>query len=143
MSGRGRAMASGIQFGPNRNGKLYISIFIHRGTNRSKYKNKWHPSVPPPMEYDIFCKADFGNWRDSRGHYWGVHDAGSTVLGCQGERLCKFPQTINASDPWHGYPVSPLWDGDNSAPPDDFVEYWIATRVVTNTFGRRIQRRKV
>ena len=107
------------------------------------YKSKWHPSTPPPMEYDIFCSADYGNWRDLHGHYWGVHSGGATVLGCLGERLCRFPRTSNAGDPWHGYPVSPLENGDDDAPSDDFVENWIRTGVVSKTFGRRVQRRKV
>lgn len=140
---RGIATESGIQFGPNRNGKLYISVFIHRGNNRSNYKNKWEPSITPPIEYAIFCAADYENWRDHKGRYWAVHQGGIIILGCQGERMCKFPRTSNPGDPWHGYPVSPLLNGEDDAPPDDLVENWIEAHVVSKTFGRRVQRRKV
>ena len=139
----GIVMPSGIKFGPTNKGKWYISVNHHRGAGLQKYKNKWSLSVPPPMEYAIFCSADDGDWRDVQGHYWGVHNQGSTILGCRGEKLAKFPCTSNVSDPWHGYPVSPLERGDNDAPPDDFVENWISTGVISKTFGRRIQRRKI
>jgi hypothetical protein len=138
-----RATSSGIEFGPNDKGKYYISIFYHRGNNRPGLKNKWDPDVPPLQEYEIFCYADYGDWFDQHDHYWGVHAAGNTVLGCQGERLCKFPRTSNRSDPRHGYPVSPMLNGDDDAPSDEFVEGWIVRGVISKTFGRRIQRRKV
>jgi len=142
-NGLGTATSSGIQFGPNRKGRVYISVFIHRGNNRSKLKNKWHPDVPPLMEYAIFNSADYANWYDVQGHYGGVHERGKTIPGCQSERLCKFPRTSNPNDPWHGYPASPLENGDDDAPPDDFVESWIETGIISKTFGRRIQRSKV
>lgn len=132
-----------MQFGPNKTGKFYISIFYHRGTNRLVFKNKWHPDISPFTEYEIFCFADDGNWFDARGHYWGVRERGEAILGCSGERLCKFPKTSNVIDPWHGFPVSPMEDGDDYRPSDDIVEAWIATGIVSKTFGRRIQRRKV
>jgi hypothetical protein len=140
---QGRATSSGIEFGPNHNGKSYISIFYHRGNNRPGLKNKWHADVLPPEEYAIFCHADYEDWFDHNNHYWGVHSSGNTVLGCQGERLCKFPKTSNVSDPWHGYPISPLLNGDDDAPSDEFVEKWIVRGVISKTLGRRIQRRKV
>lgn len=137
----GTATPSGISFGPNRSGKTYLSLYIHRGTRAQKHQ--WSVNVSPSREYDIFCSADEGNWKDTQGHYWGVYAGGQTVLGSRGERLCKFPRTSNIEDPWHGYPVSPMEEGDKDAPPDDFVENWIATRIVSKTFGRRIQRRKI
>ncbi len=139
---QGVATTSGIQFGPNRSGKAYISLFIHRG-NKRRDKSKWSPAIAALVEYSIFCSADEGNWRDSLGHYWGVRDNGRTVLGCSGELLSKFPRTQNDHDPWHGYPVSPMEGGDKDAPPDEFVERWIGLGVISKTLGRRIERRKV
>jgi len=139
----GIAIQAGLQFGPNKTGKLYLSVFYHRGNGRIKYKNKWHPTIHPSTEYHIFCKADYRNWSDSHGHYWGVHDGGVIILGIRGEILCKFPHNANPTTPWHGFPVSPMENGDCDAPPFEFVEDWIRNGVVSKTLGRRIQRRKV
>ena len=132
---------SGILFGPNASGRTYLSVFTHRGSRPQK--NRWSPDVPPPMEYRIFCAADRGNWQCYRGHYWGLHDGGKTVLGYCGERLCKFPCPSNDSDPWHGYPVSPMADGDRDTPPDELVEHWIQTRVITRLLQRPVRAKNV
>jgi len=143
MSNGGVATISGVLFGPNGSGKSYISLYSHRGTGSSRYKHQWVSLIPPLMEFSIFCTADTANWRDPSGHYWGLYNSGATVLGTRGERLCKFPKNTNENNPWHGYPVSPREDGDKDAPPDMFVENWIAHGVVSKIIGRRIQRRKV
>jgi hypothetical protein len=142
MAACSQVTADGFIFGPNGSGKLYISVYYHRGSG-SSHKGCWSDDVPPPLEYEIFCKSDLGKWFDSDGHYWGVHQSGDTVLGTRGERLSKFPANRNAANPWHGYPVSPLIRGDVDAPPDEVVETWIQDGVVNRTFGRKIQRRKV
>ncbi len=139
----GTATSSGILFGPNNSGKMYISVYNHRGSGSRVYKNQWLSTITPAIEYTIFCDADDGNWKDYNGHYWGVHNRGITVLGDCREHLSKFPKTSNLTDHWHGYPVSPRESGDKDAPPDDFVESWISIGVVSKTFGRRIQRRKI
>ena len=140
---KGVAVASGVQFGPTQSGKVYISLHQHRGSGAPAHKHQWCDQISRVMEFGIFDTADYQNWCDRDGHFWGIHDRGQTVLGVRGERLSKFPRTSNSSDPWHGYPVSPLERGDDDAPPDEFVERWIETGAVSKTFGRRIQRRKV
>jgi hypothetical protein len=133
----GTAIQAGIAFGPNNSGKRYVSVYAHRG-NRPQ-KSKW--VVAPQQEYGLFCAADDGNWSDDNGNYWSLHDNGQAVLGMMGERLAKFPFTA-ADEPWHGYPVSTR-EGDENSPPDFLVERWIASAVVSKTFGRRIERRKI
>jgi hypothetical protein len=135
----GQPLPGGVMFGPTVSGKMYLSLYIHRGSWIGR--SQW--IVEPQTEFNIFGAADNANWRGPNGHYWGVHVPDAGVLGARGERLAKFPQTSNAVDPWHGYPVSPLEDGDRSAPPDDLVELWRQNNVVSKTFARRIQRRKV
>lgn len=143
----GVATGSGMLYGP-RPGKTkrYLCSNHHRGGRRGGgHKHEWHPvNVPPLREYELFCTADDEKWVDTDGHYWGVGDSeGNLILGLSKERLCKFPLPSNLSDPWHGYPVSPMQEGDKDAPPDDFVEKWIADKAISKVFGRRIQRRKV
>jgi hypothetical protein len=141
----GTVTSAGIRFGPNASGKLYISLFIHRQTFATLDKSMWHNSVSPQDEYGIFCTADAHNWHDAQGDFWGLlQERGSIiVIGVAGERICKFPLNANERDPWHGYPVSPKLRGDDDSPPDAVVERWIDSGVVTRTFGRRVQRRKV
>lgn len=136
MGGIVQAGQPGIEFGPNGSGKRYLSLYAHRGANYRK--SMW--AMPPPEEYRVFCSSDYGNWSDHGGNLWGIDDGGNTVLGLRGERLSKFPRPTNATNPWHGYPVSPMEDGDRGAPPDLLVERWISTGVVSRTIGRRIQR---
>ena len=139
--GGGVPIQAGIRFGPNGSGKLYVSLYAHRGDRPQK--STWLREVPPPTEYDIFCWADTGDWRDDSGHYWGIRDGGRAALGCRGERLAKFPCCLNPSDPWHGYPVSPLEDGERAAPPGDFVERWRIAGIINRTIRRRILSRKI
>lgn len=60
------------------------------------------------------------------------------VLGSNDERLSHFPRPSNGSDPWHGYPISPLED-HNDALPDDLVDEWVANGALTYTLGERIK----
>jgi hypothetical protein len=140
----GTATPAGLLFGPNHSGKKYLSSYAHRRNNpRDRHKSHWLPSVTPLMEFGIFCSADRASWRDGSGNYWGLHSGTRTILGVRGERLCKFPYTSNATDPWHGFPVSPLERGDNDAPPDTLVDDWVSAGVISRVAGRKIQRRKL
>ena len=119
---------------------MYLSLYAHRGGNPRK--SCWADATPPPAEYGIFVRADEEGWKDGSGHYWGVRDDG-LPLGRDGERLSKFPRNNLPQVPWHGFPITPLSGEKGHAPPDAFVEGWIAAGVVSRTLGRKIQRRKV
>lgn len=137
---------SGMFYGPTATRrKSYLCSSHHRGARRGRDKHEWdRGNVPPAVEYQLFCTSDSNDWFDSNGYYWGFgHREGRMILGTQKERLCMFQPPVNLTDPWHGYPVSPLLNGDDDAPPDDFVQGWIDNNVISRTFGRRIQRGKV
>jgi len=137
-------MPNGLLFGPRAlGGKSYISLYQHRGNGSLQHKNMWLRAFGPLDEHGLFCLADERAWQDAAGHYWAVHNGGATIVGERGEILSKFPANGNANVPWHGYPVSPANDGAGSFPPDDFVEGWRESNVVTKTVARRIQKRKV
>lgn len=138
-----RTTSSGLEYGPTHNGKTYLSIFRHRGTGSRRHKNMWATNILPDTEYSIFCSADEKDWYDASGHYWGVLNQGHTILGEQGERICKFPYTQNSTDPWHGYPTSPREGRENDTPSDVLVESWIAESVVTKEMGRKIQKFRI
>src|SRR5262245_27703375 len=143
MSGAdlGTAGPDGIHFGPNGSGKLYLSMFAHRGA--IPRKSQWLPSVSPPDEYGVFCTADEHDWCDEARNYWGLLDDQATPLGTRGERLAKFPTNAVRTAPWHGYPVSPGSGRQGDAPTDALVDVWIDAGSVTKTIGRKIQRRRI
>jgi hypothetical protein len=136
-------MPSGLLFPANASGKAYISLYQHRGNGSRQYKSRWRHTFAPPDEHALFCTADAGAWRDTAGHFWAVHNGGATTVGERGEILCKFPANGNPNVPWHGYPVSPADERDGDCPPDDYVEAWRQSGVVSKTLARRIQRRKI
>lgn len=136
------ATQPGVMFGPTNSGKRYIAVYKHRGSGSRKYKTVWDASVSPEMEYGIFCRADDGDWRCPDGHYWGVQTEDGNILtqlGQGGERLCKFPRTSNANDPWHGFPVL----SSEHRPPDEFVKEWRERGVISRTIEKRIQKGKL
>jgi hypothetical protein len=138
----GKAVTGGIQFGPTLNGKVYISMYAHRGSRRGK--SIWHVDISPAKEYELFETSDKHDWVDERGHYWSFASAdGLTPTGTDEQRLAKHPSVTNSSDPWHGYPVSPKQTGDADAPPEPLVTVWVETGTITRTFARRIRDRRV
>ncbi|MEH2057104.1 MAG: hypothetical protein V7K97_13265 [Nostoc sp.] len=78
---------AGLEYGPTVNGKMYLSMFKHRGIGSRKHKNMW--CILPDTEYDIFCNSDKGNLRDASQNYWGVLQNGQVTLGEKGERISK------------------------------------------------------
>ncbi len=133
----GTARQDGVLYGPTKSGKMYVSLYYHRQTNRMQDKCIW--GISSAEEYEIFDEADGKNWQDIRGHYWGVRNQGDTPLGTQDERICKFPRTSNSHDAWHGYPVGHAKD----TPSDDFIEDWIKNGIISRKNGRDIQRGKL
>ena len=120
---------------------MYLSAFAHRGLRPQK--SKWAAGITPAIEYDTFCLADAGFWHDGDGNYWGIRDGGRTQLGQRGERLCKFPRIANDIDPWHGYPVSPLENGDIDCPADELVTSWFRSGIVSREIRNKILKHKL
>jgi hypothetical protein len=135
--------SAGLGYGPTGTGKMYLSVYKHRGSGSRQHKNCWSVDISPDMEYEIFSSSDDNHWHDEGFNYWGILDLGRTVLGSQGERICKFPCTTNEQDPWHGYPASPKDKGVSDAPPDLLIETWIKKDIVTKEIGRKIQKLKI
>jgi|GEM_PF-1494571 len=134
--------SDGYEYGPTKKGKIYLSLYKHRGSG-NHHKNVWESSITPDIEYSIFYFADENDWYDESRDYWGVLDQGKKILGMKGERISKFPCTSNESDPWHGYPASPSNENKidkSDCPSDVLIEKWIETSVVTKEFGRKIQK---
>lgn len=142
----GTSVPAGIAFGPTKkNGKLYLSVYKHRGSGCPKRKAKWHSSISPDVEYEIFETSDEGNWCDAdSGHYYGVRNNGETILGSKEERVCKFPCPRNPWDPWHGYPFKkPNKESSESWIPTNVLDNWLASGAIDLSFYRRIRKGKI
>ncbi|MEY2914013.1 MAG: Double-stranded binding motif [Cyanobacteriota bacterium] len=71
--------SDGYEYGPTVNGKMYLSLFYHRGNGSKKDKHMW--CVLPDHEYDIFFNSDKHDMYDSTQHYWGVLERGKVKIG--------------------------------------------------------------
>ena len=138
----GTSVIAGIKFGPTKkNGKWYVSVYKHRGSGCPARKTQWHSSISPDVEYEIFETSDEGNWCDgASGHYYGVRNNAETILGSNGERVCKFPCPSNISDPWHGYPFR---QNQKSFIPTNVLNNWLASKVIDISSYKRILKRTI
>lgn len=137
----GTPTADGLTYGPTAAGTTYISLYYHRG-GRKPDKNYWEPAFTPGEEYALFDHAETEEWSDTQDHLWGIVDGGKTILGLRGEKIARFPAPQNDSDPWHGYPVSPK-DRYDDVPPDEVIDRWSDTNVITRAVARRIKKGKI
>src|SRR6185312_17356766 len=90
-------------YGPTTNGKYYISKPDHRKNSRSGgQKTKW--CIDEDQEFSVFKPAceDFNSWFCRKNNcIFAVVDNGQITLGKSGEKLAKFPNVSNGTDPWH------------------------------------------
>jgi hypothetical protein len=133
--------SDGYEYGPTVNGKMYLSLFYHRGNGSKKDKHMW--CVLPDHEYDIFFNSDKHDMYDSTQHYWGVLERGKVKIGERGERISKFKYPSNPMDAWHGYPIFPAEEKKgtrNALPPDfdDLIAKWIKSNLIARELGKKI-----
>lgn len=137
------ATAAGLLFPATSDVPEYLSRTDHRNFAAGD-RNKWAKSCPPPDEYVVFADAHLAVWRDSRPQLWGIAH-GLRVLGSNGEQLAKFPDPSNATDAWHGYPVSardPRREWVHRPEPT-LVQMWVDAGLIDQFDGSRIRRGKV
>lgn len=94
-------------YGPTNKGDFYKSKPDHRRTAKEKQgKTRWE--IEEGEEYSVFLEANTPDpyWFCSENNsLFSFVDDCSEILGRNGERVAKFPNDRNPSDPWHGYPV--------------------------------------
>lgn len=135
--------SSGLLFPSSGARSAYLSRTDHRHIARGS-RNKWAVTCDPRCEYGIFCDSEDNGWRDSRPHLWGLR-SGLIRIGQDGERLAKFPFPQNASDPWHGYPISALDPRREfeHRPEPGLVREWRMAGLIDEVDEARINRGKV
>lgn len=93
-------------FGPTSNNKFYQPVFYHNKTAKKNLnKTKW--LIKQNEQYCAFELSDNNNWKcDKKDGYFTIVDNGKVTLGSNEEILGFFPETQNATDAYHGFPVT-------------------------------------
>ena len=93
-------------YGPTSRGDYYISKPDHRRT--ASYKNgktRWR--IEEGEEFSVFSIAnECCFYCNEANAFFSIINKCQEILGMDGQRVAKFPAVLNASDPWHGYPVT-------------------------------------
>lgn len=120
----------------------YKSVNYHRATATTKHpKSQWN--VSRDDECHTFCRAEAESWKDAKGNYWAVAEAGDPDLGTRGERVAFFDAPRNPRDPWHGFPVGTKRGAlAFTPPPDDLVLKWHTSGFISYTEQQRILTRR-
>lgn len=98
------------------------------------------------QQFSLFSMAvldlDSPQWTcEENSCLFAIVNNGSTILGDAQERLAKFPNPVNDTDPWHGYPVKTKYS--QNCPSDKLINLWIEHGVIDATTRRRIEKNKL
>lgn len=93
-------------FGPTSNDNFYIPISYHNKTAKNNpNKTKW--KIRQNEQYCVFELSDINNWKcPERNGYFSIVENGNVKLGINEEILGFFPEKVNVTDPYHGFPVT-------------------------------------
>jgi hypothetical protein len=124
-------------YGPTLRSRYYLPKSDHRTHSKASVKTKWN--IAESEEYDVFYQCDDVQFYCSKNRcFFAIIDNGHTVLGKDGERLAKFPHTVNVADPWHGYPVTSTYSWDK--PCDCMLDLWESLKIINSVTKRRIEK---
>jgi len=115
-------------FGPTEEKHYYKPVVYHNKTAESKeHKTKW--LLKQNEQYEAFRVSDEEKWScDKNSGLFSILSKGEVIMGTNEERLSFFPNPINMTDAWHGYPV----DSGEYEPSVALVEKWLAKEIIDN-----------
>lgn len=103
-------------------GSTYLSLNYHHGAP-DRHKTKW--ALAREEECGVFCHAQEQDWDDGDENLWSIGQNGSLIYGKTQERMAFFDGS-NASDTWHGFPVSGRSGTSNRRrPPQTIAQRWL------------------
>lgn len=116
---------------------IYDSMDYHRKAQTPK-KKKGLWCIEREYEFEIFQKAELGNWICQSGDLWsiGKDSKGSEVLGTEDEKLAQFKPPTSNGQGWHGYPFKKSTD----KPPNEVIKKWADRKVITRCLKNRLYR---
>jgi hypothetical protein len=114
--------------------KQYTSISKHQ----SNADNRWNKWINMNIERDLFDFADYGNfnkipngnlsWVSHDTNMWSLEQDRSNV-GTAKQQFGFFQHPVNATDPWHGFPMTPFSKGRYIIS-DDLLMRWVSDGVI-------------
>lgn len=113
-------------FGPTKNNNYYKPVVYHnKSAIKKKDKTKW--VIKQNEQYSTFELSDESDWKCStQKGYFSIIENGKFILGSNDEVLGFFPEVVNKSDPYHGYPVTSA-EYEIS---EDLLNKWVSNKVI-------------
>jgi hypothetical protein len=113
-------------FGPTTENHFYKPVTYHNKTAATnKHKTIW--VLKQNEQFGVFEVSDENKWfcKIKKGLF-SILAKGEVVMGSNEERLSFFPNPVNASDPYHGYPI----DSGEYEPSTELVDKWLADDII-------------
>lgn len=123
-------------FGPTIKNHYYYPVSYHnKNATPNPHKSTW--CIKENQQYDVFRVADEGSWECSvaKGLFSILGD-GTFTVGSGGEVLSFFPNTVNPSDYWHGFPVK----SESKRPSSALLDKWVNDKIIGHSARIRIER---
>ncbi|MWB95529.1 hypothetical protein GON26_14255 [Flavobacterium sp. GA093] len=115
-------------FGPTKSNNFYKPVAYHNKSSITKrHKTKW--IIKQNEQYCTFELSHNNKWKCSiQQGYFSIVENGKFIMGSNEEVLGFFPEIVNMTDPYHGYPVSSA-EYEISNP---LLVKWLADKVIDN-----------
>jgi hypothetical protein len=123
-------------FGPTNRSHFYKPVSYHNKTSGvNSNKTKW--VLKQNEQYEVFRVSDESKWQcNKKKGLFSILSNGEVIFGDNEERLSFFPNPMNSTDPWHGYPV----DSGEYEPSIELVDQWLKEKVIDERIHIKILR---
>ena len=121
-------------FGPTTQNHYYKPVGYHNKTAATNHhKTTW--ILKQNEQFEVFRVSDENKWYcKERNGLFSILDKGQVVMGANEERLSFFPNTVNTTDPYHGYPV----DSGEYEVSTELVDKWLKDKIIDNRLHIKI-----
>ncbi len=121
-------------FGPTLKKHYYKPVGYHNKTGESsKHKTLW--VLKQNEQYEPFRISDEKAWICAKNKgLFSILDNGNVIMGTNEERISFFPNPVNKTDPWHGYPI----DSGEKDPSIDLVDKWLKDKIIDDRIHYKI-----
>ncbi|MBK8805587.1 MAG: hypothetical protein IPO21_02605 [Bacteroidales bacterium] len=113
-------------FGPTKENHFYKPVNYHNKTAATNHhKTTW--VLKQNEQFEVFRVSDESKWFcKNRNGLFSILDNGEVIMGANEERISFFPNPVNNSDPYHGYPVN----SGEYEPSTELVEMWLKDKII-------------
>lgn len=121
-------------FGPTKVSHYYKPVTYHNKTASSnKHKTTWQ--LKQNEQYEAFRVSDESKWFcKKRNGLFSILNNGEVIMGSNEERLSFFPEPVNSTDPYHGYPI----ESGEHEPSVELVDKWLEDNIINERLHIKI-----